>query len=85
MGPKGKLTDEKKQEMFETWKASAEYGAIERFIGRRGELTANHGRLELSHTDIPFDMQPYLDAMFALVADLKVPGRKAKGKYISFI
>jgi hypothetical protein len=77
MGPKGKLTDEKKQEMFDAWKGSAEYAAIERFIQKRSEIP----RLELSVTDISYNLQPYLDAMFSLVADLKVPGRKAKGMF----
>jgi len=31
MGGKAKMTDEKKQEMFETWKASDEWAGIELF------------------------------------------------------
>ena len=77
MGPKGKMSDEKKMEMYDAWKASGEYASIERFIAKRGEID----RLELSVTDVSYDLQPYLDAMFALVAELKVPGRKAKGKF----
>jgi DNA phosphorothioation-dependent restriction protein DptG len=34
--------------------------------------------LEMSCTDISENYQPYLDALFEMVQDLKVPGRKAK-------
>jgi DNA phosphorothioation-dependent restriction protein DptG len=34
--------------------------------------------LEMSCTDISHNYQPYLDALFEMVQDLKVPGRKAK-------
>lgn len=77
MGPKGKLTDEKKQEMYDAWKASPQYRAIEQFITKRAEIE----RLELSVLDVSYNLQPYLDALFALVAELKVPGRKAKCKF----
>ena len=52
MGPKGKLTDEKKQEMYDAWKGSAEYGAIERFIEKRSQIS----RLELSVKDISYNL-----------------------------
>ena len=74
MGPKAKMTDEKKQEMFEAWKGTNEYQAIEKFIGKRAEIA----RLEQSNKDMYTDHQPYLDAMHQLVAEMKVPGRKAK-------
>lgn len=35
--------------------------------------------LEMGVVDIAYDFQPYLDELFKLVQDLKVPGRKAKG------
>ena len=38
MGPKGKLTDEKKQEMFDAWKGTNEWAAIEKFIAKRSEV-----------------------------------------------
>ena len=75
MGPK--LTDEKKQEMYETWKGTNEYAAIERYIEQRAKILEIE-RLELSVKDVSYDMQPFLDSMFQLVADMKVPGRKAK-------
>lgn len=81
MGPKGKMTDEKKQEMFDAWKGGAEYGAIEKFLGARADIGKGEiDRIELSDKDYICDLQPYLDAMFSLVAELKVPGRKAKSK-----
>ena len=73
MGPKKGLSDEKKEEMFEAWKNSAEYGAIERFIEERSKID----RLEMSCSDISKNIQPYLDQIFQLGADMKVP-RKAK-------
>ncbi len=45
-------------------------------MARRGEVE----RIELSVLDVIYNMQPFLDALFAMVAELKVPGRKAKGK-----
>jgi len=56
MGPKKGLSDEKKEEMFEAWKNSAEYGAIERFIDERSKID----RLEMSCSDINKDIQPFL-------------------------
>lgn len=52
MGPKGKVSDEKKQEMFETWKASPQYAAINTFIGKRAEIE----RIEPSVKDICYDL-----------------------------
>ena len=64
--------------MFEAWKASPAYAAINNFIAKRGEIE----RLEPSVKDISYNLQPFLDALFELVAELKVPGRKAKCKYL---
>jgi hypothetical protein len=58
MGPKGKMTDEKKQEMFDAWQASPEYEVIKKFQAKRAEIS----RLELSLKDISWDIQPYLNA-----------------------
>lgn len=63
MGPKGKMTDEKKQEMFDAWQASAEYDIIKKFQGKRAEIS----RLELSLKDISWDIQPYLNAQFTMI------------------
>ena len=62
--------------MFEAWKASPAYVAINNFVAKRGEIE----RIEPSVKDISYDLQPFLDALFELVAELKVPGRKAKCK-----
>ena len=58
MGPKGKMTDEKKQEMYDAWLETPEYGAIKTFQAKRAEIQ----RLELSLKDISWDLQPYLTA-----------------------
>ena len=64
--------------MFEAWKASPAYAAINNFIAKRAEIE----RLEPSVKDVSYNLQPFLDALFELVAELKVPGRKAKCKYL---
>lgn len=38
MGPKGKMTDEKKQEMYDAWLETPEYGAIKTFQAKRAEI-----------------------------------------------
>ena len=82
MGPK--LTDEKKQEMYEAWKGTNEYAAIEKYIEQRAKILEIE-RLELSVKDVSYDMQPFLDSMFQLVQDIKVPGKKAKGYEQQFV
>jgi len=64
--------------MFEAWKASPPYAAVNNFIAKRGEIE----RIEPSVKDISYNLQPFLDALFEMVAELKVPGRKAKGKFL---
>lgn len=76
MGPKGKMTDEKKQEMYDAWLKSPEYECIAKFQAKRAEIS----RLELSLKDISWDIQPYLTAQFQFIQDMKIPGRKAKCK-----
>ena len=50
MGPKAKLTDDKKQEMYDAWKGSSQFAAIERFMEERSKIE----RLELTVTDISY-------------------------------
>lgn len=73
------MTEEKRQEMFEAWQASPEYEVIKTFQEER-EKQAGIIRLELSLKDVWWDIQPYLNAQFKLIQDLKIPGRKAKRK-----
>lgn len=47
------------------------------FTAKRMEIP----RLEMSVKDVSYDMQKYLNALWTLVQELKVPGRKAKCKY----
>lgn len=80
MGPK-KLTDDQKQALFDAWQDGPEFAHIKTFQAKRAEIR----RLELSLKDISWDIQPYLNAQFQMIQDLKVPGRKAKCKCIYFI
>lgn len=72
---------------FEDWKQSGDWKAIERMKEQRAKIFQLNppSGLDMGVCDIPFDMQPYLDELFKLVADLKVPGKKAKGKLLVFI
>lgn len=72
---KARATDEKKEELFENWKGSAEHAAIMRFVQMRGAV-----RLDESDTDLSMDIQPFLDELLLLSQELKIPGRKAKRK-----
>jgi hypothetical protein len=75
---KQKLSDEQKEEMFQNWQAGNEYTAIKAFVDKR--LTIKP--IEYGTVDISDNLQPFLDTLFKMIQDLKVPGRKAKGKYI---
>lgn len=73
---KAKLTDEQKEEMFNNWQNGPEYAAIKRYVDKRSTIKP----IEYGTVDVSEEMQPFLDAFWSMVADLKVPGRKAKGK-----
>lgn len=83
MGGKAKMTDDQKEKAFADWKAGPEWACIEKFIGQRNKLVGLNppSGLEMGCLDISFNLQPYLDELFKMVQDLKVPGRKAKGKF----
>lgn len=49
---KQKLTDEQKEELFETWKTTAEYAAITGFQEMRDKITP----IELSTVDVSCEM-----------------------------
>jgi hypothetical protein len=74
---KGK-TDEEKQEDFDKWQSTEEYMALTKLQGIMQKMTK---QLELSDIDIWSDMQPFLDQLFEIVQIMKVPGKKAKGKF----
>jgi len=74
--PKAKLSDEQKTEMYEKWLLEPE--ALQ--IAKLGEKRPSAPALELATKDINTDIQPFLTEMFITVAELKVPGRKAKCK-----
>ena len=79
--PKKKLTDDEKEELFQTWQGTQEYAAIKGFQDKRGTIKV----IEYGSVDISDDMQPFLNALFKMVQDLKVPGRKAKEYNQKFI
>jgi hypothetical protein len=59
---KARATDEKKEELFENWKGSAEHAAIMRFVQMRGLIKP----LDESDTDLGMDIQPYLEELLLL-------------------
>ena len=71
---KAKLTDEQKEEQFQAWQGGPEFQAIKRFVDKRTSIK----EIELGTVDVSDNMQPFLDSLFQMIADLKVPGRKAK-------
>ena len=75
---KAKATDEKKEEMFENWKNSAEHQSIMRFITARNMIKP----ITEEDTDLKMDIQPFLDELLLLSQELKIPGKKAKCKLI---
>lgn len=74
MGPK-KLTDEEKEKQFDVYKASPEWTSMMKFVKKRQNIAKP---LEMDQVDITEDYQPYLDSMYELFNELKVPGRKAR-------
>ena len=76
--PKGKLTDEEKEQIFNEWKAGDEYAALMVVVDKKPE------KLEQGTQDVSDDWKEFLNSMFQLVQTLKVPGRKAKGKFETF-
>ena len=75
--PKAKLTEDEMQANFTAWLQTPEALAIDKVVAKYG---AGNFQLELATIDIWDDYQAWLDALFDLVQELKVPGRKAKGK-----
>jgi hypothetical protein len=78
--PKAKLTDEQKTEMYEKWLTEPE--ALQ--IAKLGEKRPSAPALELATKDINTNIQEFLTTLFDTVAELKVPGRKAKCKLSFF-
>lgn len=74
MGPK-KLTDEEKEKEFDRFKNSGEWISIMKFVDKRKKIPKP---LEMDQVDIIDNYQSYLNAMFELLNDMKVPGRKAR-------
>ncbi len=75
--PKAKLTDEQKEEAFQTWLQTPEVQSIDKFIEKRAICQPP---LDMGIKDVSYDMQPFLTALWQMVQDLKVPGRKAKAR-----
>lgn len=77
---KAKLTDEEKERDFNNWLNSPESEAINRFCT---EMLKK--KLELGLCDISDDFTLFLNMLFEMVQELKVPGRKAKCKLLNLI
>lgn len=68
MPPRGKLTDEQKQEAFDNWKGTREYEVIEAFQKEKLKVDEiKRGGLELSDTDMSINLQPLLDSLFIMI------------------
>lgn len=60
--------------MFQKWLQESEALVIKKFCDVRKAVPP----LELATTDVNVKYQAFLDALFDMVQELKVPGRKAK-------
>jgi hypothetical protein len=75
--PKKGVSPEEKQKAFDQWKEGDEFKAIMNFTETRLKDDEVNG-VELAMEDITSDWQPICDDLFAMIAAMKVPGRKAK-------
>jgi len=73
MPPRQKKSEDEKQKDYNTWLAGPENQAIEEAMVEMKKLKFDNGTCDISD-----DFQPYLNKLHAMVAALKVPGRKAK-------
>ena len=71
-----KLTEEQKQENFQKWQATDEYGKIIQFTGARTTIVP----IEMGTKDITDKWGTFLQELYELMSALKVPGRKVKSK-----
>jgi hypothetical protein len=78
--PKKQADPAEKLKAFDTWKESDEFKAISKFMETRGK-DDDVDKVDLAYKDIWQEWQPVLDDLFAMVQAMKVPGRKAKGKF----
>ena len=65
MPPKAKLSDEKKEELWNNWKESEEYKKISKVQNEHDALPVKP--IEVSWVDLAFPFQPFLNALFDLV------------------
>lgn len=75
-----RLTPEEKIAAFENFLKSNEYNSIKKFSDERKKIQKSGTPLELGTLDISNDFQPFLNSLWQMVQDLRVPGKKAKGK-----
>jgi len=61
--------------MFKAWQDGIEWKSIENFQTVRSKIP----ELERACVDVCFDMKEYLNTLFQLICDLKVP-KKSKGR-----
>jgi hypothetical protein len=78
--PKKQADPAEKEKAFKVWTESDEYKSITKFMDTRAK-DDDVDKLDNAYKDIWQDWQPVLDDLWAMVQAMKVPGRKAKGKF----
>jgi hypothetical protein len=78
---KKKQTEEQKMAAFANWQSSDEYTKIMSFTNARNTILA----IEMGTRDISDKWDTFLKELLDMMVQLKVPGRKAKGKYYCLI
>lgn len=74
-----KLSEEQKQAAFDNWRNSDEYMKIESFSTARTTIAP----IEMGTRDITDNWDHFLKELFEVGSALKVPGRKAKCKFLT--
>lgn len=78
--PKKGVSPEEKAKAFELWKETDEYKSITKWLETRLK-DDDVDKLDNAYKDIWQDFQPIMDDLFIMCEKMKVPGRKAKGKF----
>lgn len=80
--PKKKLTPEQITEAYNNWKNSDEWAQMERFMTEKNKIVQEEGGIfDRGTLDICADWTNVLNELYAMIAIMKVPGKKAKCIY----
>jgi len=82
--PKKSVSPEEKEKAFQLWKESDEFKAINKWLETRLK-DDDVDKLDNAYKDIWQDFQPIMDDMFIMCEKMKVPGRKAKCKFLKHV